>query len=181
MEVSSIRRYPVKPPRDKTRINENIRAKEVRLITEGNNLGVVAMENALKMANEQGLDLVEVASDANPPVCKIMDYGKYKYQKSKRTHEAKKSQHTIQVKEIKFRPKTEEHDFHFKLNHIKNFLAAKNKVKVTLIFRGREASHVHLGMRLLDRIVQEIDDLGVVEQSPQREGRVLVMILAPKN
>jgi translation initiation factor IF-3 len=179
LEVRSIRRYPVRI-QDKTRINENIRVKEVRLITEGNNLGVVDTEAALKMAGEQGLDLVEVAPEANPPVCKIMDYGKYKYQKSKRDHEAKKSQHIIHVKEIKFRPKTDEHDFQFKLDHIKKFLEAKNKVKVTLIFRGREASHIHLGMRLLDRIVQEIDELGIVEQSPQREGRVLVMILAPK-
>ncbi len=133
------------------------------------------------MAKEQGLDLVEVAPNARPPVCKIMDYGKYKYQKNKRDHDAKKSQHVIHVKEIKFRPKKDEHDFQFKLNHIIKFLEAKNKVKVTLIFRGREASHVHIGIRLLKRIEEETIDIGVVEQAPKREGRVLIMILAPKS
>jgi translation initiation factor IF-3 len=142
---------------------------------------VVALEDALNVASEQGLDLVEVAPDANPPVCKVMDYGKYKYQKSKRDHEAKKSQHVIHVKEIKLRPKTDEHDFQFKLSHIKKFLEAKNKVKVTLIFRGREASHAHLGIRLLERVAQEVGELGMVEQTPQKEGRMLVMILAPKH
>ncbi len=148
---------------------------------EGENVGLVALEAALKLAGDRGLDLVEVAPNASPPVCKVMDYGKYKYQKSKRDHEAKKSQHIIHVKEIKLRPKTDEHDFQFKLNHAKKFLEAKNKVKVTLIFRGREASHAYLGIRLLDRIAQEVVDLGVVEQSPKREGRLLVMILAPKH
>ncbi len=179
MEVSSIGKYPVRF-QDQTKINDNIKAREVRLITEGNNLGVVKLEAALEIASQQGLDLVEVAPDASPPVCKVMDYGKYKYQKNKRDHEAKKSQHIIHVKEVKFRPKTDEHDFQFKLDHIKKFLEAKDKVKVTLIFRGREASHVHLGIRLLDRVVEEIAELGVVEQHPKREGRVLVMILAPK-
>ncbi len=179
MEVSSIRKYPVRY-QDQTKINDQIKSKEVRLITEGNNLGVVKLEVALEMAGQQGLDLVEVAPDAKPPVCKIMDYGKYKYQKNKRDHDAKKSQHTIHVKEVKFRPKTDEHDFQFKLNNIKKFLAAKDKVKVTLIFRGREASHVHLGIRLLDRVVEEIADMGVVEQHPKREGRILVMVMAPK-
>lgn len=178
--MKGIRKYQARVV-DLTKINENIRAKEVRLVTEGNNMGVVTLEAALEIAGKQGLDLVEVASDADPPVCKVMDYGKYKYQKSKREHDAKKSQHIIHVKEIKLRPKTDDHDFNFKLNHIKKFLEAKNKVKVTLIFRGREASHVHLGIRLLDKIVQEIGELAVVEQTPKREGRVLIMILAPKN
>jgi translation initiation factor IF-3 len=144
-------------------------------------MGIVALETALKVANDEGLDLVEVASDANPPVCKVMDYGKYKYQKSKRDHEAKKSQHIIHIKEIKLRPKTDEHDFQFKLNHVRKFLEAKDKVKVTLIFRGREASHAYLGVRLLDRMAQEVADLGVVEHPPKQEGRLLVMILAPKH
>jgi len=163
-------------------VNEQIRAKEVLLIdAAGQKVGVVPIDKALEAAYEADLDLVEVAPNASPPVCKIMDYGKYKYQKSKREHEAKRSQHVIHVKEIKMRPKTGEHDYQFKLKHAKKFLEAKDKVKVTMIFRGRELMHPHVGKRLLDRMAEETADVGVVEQSPKLEGRTMVMILAPKH
>jgi len=165
-----------------TRINKEIRASQVRLIdAEGHNKGLVSLEAALAEAEKEGLDLVEVAPNADPPVCKIMDYGKYKYQKSKRDHEAKKSQHIIHIKEIKLRPKTDEHDFQFKLKHVKKFLEDKDKVKITLRFRGREMVHMHLGKKILDRMAEETAELGVVEQAPKIEGRLMTMVIAPKH
>ena len=132
------------------------------------------------MAAERGFDLVEVSPKADPPVCRIMDYGKYKYQISKKQHDAKKKQVVVKVKEVKMRPKTEEHDFRFKLKHARNFLEAGNKVKVTVQFRGREMAFVSLGIDLLNKFRQDAEDVGIVETEPRTEGRTALMILAPK-
>ena len=143
-------------------------------------MGIVPLEEALTRAAEEKLDLVEVAPKASPPVCRIMDYGKYKYMQSKKLQEAKKKQTTIQIKEVKIRPKTEEHDYQFKLRHIKRFLSEKNKAKVTIMFRGREIAHSELGLKVLERIIADIEEEGIVEQAPRLEGRNMVMILAPR-
>ncbi len=135
---------------------------------------------AIERARDYGMDLVEVAPSANPPVCRIMEYGKYKYEKSKREHAARKKQTVIVIKEIKFRPKTDEHDYQFKLKHIERFLQAKNKVKVVIRFRGREIIHMDKGMQILKRVCSELEDLAVVESGPKTEGRTMVMMLAPK-
>jgi translation initiation factor IF-3 len=148
---------------------------------DGDQLGIVSLAEALGRAEEEKLDLVEVAPKASPPVCKIMDYGKYKYQQSKKLQEAKKRQATIQVKEVKIRPKTEEHDYQFKLRHIKRFLNEKNKAKVTIMFRGREIAHSELGLRVLQRIIADTEEVAVVEQNPKLEGRNMIMILAPRS
>ncbi|MGA1844354.1 MAG: translation initiation factor IF-3 [bacterium] len=162
-------------------VNSGIRAEEVRVIdAEGRQLGILKLAQALVLAEEAGLDLVEVAPMAKPPVCKIMDYGKYKYQQHKRAQEAKKNQKVIHVKEIKLRPKTDDHDLQFKLNHARKFLEAGNKVKITIIFRGREMTHPDIGNVLLDRVASEIEELGMVEQRARLEGRNMTMILAPK-
>jgi translation initiation factor IF-3 len=162
-------------------INEQIRTSQVRLIgVDGSQLGVVSLAEALARASEEKLDLVEVAPKAAPPVCRIMDYGKYKYQQSKKSQEARKRQSVTQVKEVKIRPKTEEHDYQFKLRHIKRFLSEKNKAKVTIMFRGREITYSDLGLKMLARIVTETEDLAVVEQQPKLEGRNMVMVLAPR-
>jgi translation initiation factor IF-3 len=163
-------------------INWNIKASEVRVIdADGKQAGIMPLPEALRLAEEQGLDLVTVAANANPPVCRIMNYGKYKYQQSKRIQEARKHQTVIQVKEVKVRPRTEEHDFQFKLRHVKRFLSEGNKVKVSLLFRGREIVHPEFGKEVLERIIEESKDLMVVEQSPRLEGRNMVMILSPKH
>ena len=138
------------------------------------------MKKALELAALEELDLVEVAPNAEPPVCKIMDFGKFKYQQNKRTQEAKKKQTVIQVKEVKVRPKTDEHDLQVKIRHIKRFLGQKDKAKVTILFRGREIAYTELGMKVLERIREELKEDSVVEQSPKMEGRNMVMILAPK-
>jgi translation initiation factor IF-3 len=162
-------------------VNQKIRAPQIRLIGEdGTQLGIVPLEEALARAAEEKLDLVEVAPKASPPVCKIMDYGKYKYLQAKKLQEAKKKQTTIQVKEVKIRPKTEEHDYQFKLRHIKRFLSEKNKAKVTIMFRGREIAHSELGLKVLERIIVDIEEEGIVEQAPKLEGRNMIMILAPR-
>ena len=152
----------------------------VRLIDdEGEQLGIVAIDEALRNAAEKSLDLVEVSGKSDPPVCRIMDYGKFKYQASKKLHEAKKKQTIIKVKEIKLRPKTEEHDYQFKLKHAREFLTAGNKVKVTVQYRGREMAYTHLGIKLLVRFSDDTQDLGQVEQAAKAEGRTAHMILAP--
>lgn len=162
-------------------MNERIRAPEVRVIgPEGDQLGIMPIKQALDAAREDGMDLVEVAPNADPPVCKIMDYGKFKYQKSKRAQEAKKKQTVIQVKEVKFRPKTDEHDIQFKIRHIQRFLGQKDKVKVTILFRGREIAHKDRGMDVLKRVQEELEDMATVEMTPRMEGRTMIMILAPK-
>jgi len=162
-------------------VNWQIRAPEVRVIGhDGKQIGILPLKEAMKLAEEQGLDLVEVAPQATPPVCRIMNYGKYKYQQSKKIQEAKKHQTVIQVKEVKIRPRTEEHDLQFKLRHAKRFLSEGNKVKVSMLFRGREIAHPEMGRELLDRIIAELKDLMVIEQAPRLEGRSMVMLLAPK-
>jgi len=138
-------------------------------------------QQALQTAMSLGLDLVEVAPDANPPVCRIMDYGKYRYEQSKKEKDAKKKQSIIQVKEIKMRPKTDEHDLEFKTRHIERFLKEGNKAKVTMIFRGRELMHPDLGKRLLDKLAHDLKETAVIEQMPRLEGKNMVMILAPKH
>jgi translation initiation factor IF-3 len=162
-------------------INRNIRAKEVRVIDpDGNQIGVIPTYKAIAVANDFGLDLVEISPNAAPPVCKIMDYGRYKYETTKKKQEAKKKQTTFQLKEIKIRPKTGEHDLNTKINHIAKFLDRKDKVKVTVIFRGREITLTNLGRKLLEKIVQETEEIAIVEQPPKFEGRTMVMVLAPK-
>lgn len=147
---------------------------------DGNQVGVIPTYKALATAGDFGLDLVEISPNANPPVCKIMDYGRYKYEQTKKKQEAKKKQSTFQVKEIKIRPKTGEHDLKIKIGHIKKFIGKKDKVKVTVIFRGREISLSELGRNLLEKIAAETDDIAVVEQYPKFEGRTMMMILSPK-
>ncbi|MBW1695183.1 MAG: translation initiation factor IF-3 [Deltaproteobacteria bacterium] len=162
-------------------MNEAIRAKEVRVIDpEGQQIGILTRLEALSKASDFGLDLVEVSPNANPPVCKIMDYGRYKYEQTKKQQEAKKKQTTFQVKEIKIRPGTGEHDLQVKTGHIKKFLGKKDKVKVTVVFRGREISLKDRGRELLEQIAEETAELSVVEQNPKFEGRTMVMVLSPK-
>jgi len=168
------------PKGDQTRINETITAETVRLIgDDGEQLGILSTQDALRKAEEKNLDLVEVSGKSDPPVCRIMDYGKFKYQVSKKQHEAKKKQTIIKVKEIKLRPKTEEHDYQFKLKHARQFLEDGNKVKVTVQYRGREMAYTHLGIVLLERFLTDANDLGQVEQAAKAEGRTAHMILAP--
>jgi len=165
----------------RVRINWQIRAKEVRLIgADGTQLGIKPLEEALKAAETEGLDLVEIAPTAQPPVCRVMDYGKFKYEQSKKIQLAKKKQVIIQVKEVKFRPKTDEHDYQFKLRHIRRFLEDKDKVKVSIRFRGREIAFSGQAVNILNRIRAEIEDIGKIEYEPKMEGRDMVMIVAPK-
>ncbi|HET9581238.1 MAG TPA: translation initiation factor IF-3 [Gemmatimonadota bacterium] len=162
------------------RVNEQIRFSPVRLIDDkGEQVGVVPIEEAQATARERGLDLVEVAPTARPPVCRIMDYGRYKYEQAKADREARRKQHVTQMKEIKMRPNIEEHDFEFKTRHIKRFLEERNKVKVTIMFRGREMAHTENGREVLDDVIEEIGDLAVVEQAARLEGRNMFLILAP--
>ena len=158
-----------------------IRVKEVTVINdEGESMGVLQTRDALAMAQEQNLDLVEVAPFANPPVCKVMDYGKFKYKQSKRAHEAKKNQKVVHLKEVKFRPNTEEHDYGFKLKHVQRFLEHGDKAKVVIFFKGREIIHLENGQKILERILAATEEFAIVEQLPKKEGRTLVMVLAPK-
>lgn len=162
------------------RVNEEIDAPQVRLIgPDGQQVGIVSLREAFAVAEEAGLDLVEIAPTASPPVCKVMDYGKYRYQEQKKAQEARAKQKQIQVKEIKIRPGTDENDYQIKLRNLRRFLADGDKAKVTLRFRGRELAHQELGMRQLERIQQDLADIGVVEQMPKLEGRQMVMVIAP--
>ena len=147
---------------------------------EGGQLGIMAPQAALELAQSKGLDLVEVAPNSAPPVCRILDYGKYVYEQNKKQHDAKKKQRHIHVKEVKFRPKTEEHDYEFKRNHIDRFLKHGDKVKVSIMFRGREMQHLVYGRRILDRVILELDGVCIVEASPRVEGHFMSMILSPK-
>ena len=163
------------------RINREITAPEVRLVAEnGDQLGIKTVVEALRLAEESNVDLVEIAPLAVPPVCKLMDYGKFRYREQKKAHEAKLKQKQIQVKEIKFRPGTDEGDYKIKLNKLIQFLEEGDKAKVTLRFRGREMAHKEFGERLLERVRKDLDELAVVEQFPRLEGRQMVMVLAPK-
>jgi translation initiation factor IF-3 len=129
---------------------------------------------------DAGLDLVEVAPDARPPVCRLMDYGKYKYEEARKAREAKKKQHTVQIKEVKYRPGIEDHDYEFKTRHVRRFLEEGDKVKVTMMFRGRQMSHPKLGLDVLERVVADVEDIGKIESQPVREGRTMIMVLAPR-
>src|SRR6056297_379080 len=169
------------PARDTgPRVNDRIRAPEIRLIgADGENVGVVTPPRAMQMAEEAGLDLVEISPNATPPVCKIMDFGKYKYETQKRESEARKKQTTIQVKEVKFRPNTDTHDYDVKMRNVVKFQIGGDKVKVTLRFRGREMAHQNLGRELLERVAADVEGLGKVEDMPKMEGRQMVMMIGP--
>lgn len=158
-----------------------IRAKEVRVIDENSvQLGIMSPQQALAIAQQRDLDLVEVAPTANPPVCRIINYGKFQYQRSKRAHEARKHQKQVVIKEVKFRPKTDEHDFQFKKNHIVRFLAEGNKAKATVVYRGREVTHQEIGRKLMDRLIEELKEVAEIERPPKMEGYTLVTILQTK-
>jgi translation initiation factor IF-3 len=175
------RRFDRRPPeRDTTKINERIRVPEVRLIDdEGQQVGVLKTADALVFAQERDLDLVEVAPEARPPVCRVLDYSKYKYEQAQKLKQARKHQQQITVREIKFRPKIAEHDYDTKKHHVARFLKHKDKVKVTIMFRGREVTHPERGTMILDRLAEELAELGVVEQRPMQEGRNMTMMMAP--
>ncbi len=143
-------------------------------------VGILSTPEALAMAEEQGLDLVEVAANSRPPVCRIMDYGRFKYEESKRARKSKQKQHVTHLKEVKLRPKIEKHDYDFKLRHALKFLAARDKVKVTIIFRGRELAHIPLGRKILDRFVEDVGEFANVEVAPKMEGRTMSLVLSPK-
>ncbi|WP_051267404.1 translation initiation factor IF-3 [Nakamurella lactea] len=162
------------------RINDRIRVPEVRLVgAEGEQIGIVAVGEALRLAQAADLDLVEVAPAARPPVCKLMDYGKFKYESAQKAREARRNQVLTVIKEMKLRPKIDAHDYETKKGHVVRFLKAGDKVKVTIMFRGREQSRPELGFRLLQRLADDVADLGVVESSPKQDGRNMIMVLAP--
>jgi translation initiation factor IF-3 len=168
------------PERDTTRINERIRVPEVRLIDEtGKQVGVMKTDEALRYAQQRDLDLVEVAPEARPPVCRVLDYSKYKYEQAQKQKAARKHQQQINVREIKFRPKIAEHDYATKKGHVERFLRHKDKVKVTIMFRGREVTHPERGTMILDRLADDLGDLAVVEQRPIQDGRNMTMMLGP--
>ena len=175
------RRFDRQPPeRDTTRINERIRVPEVRLIDEtGAQVGVMRTQDALRLAQEKDLDLVEVAADAKPPVCRILDYSKYKYEQAQKAKSARKHQQQINVREIKFRPKIAQHDYDTKKGHVMRFLKARDKVKVTIMFRGREMAHPERGEMILNRLAEDLQELAIVEQRPQQDGRNMTMMLGP--
>lgn len=162
------------------RINNEITGATVRVIEEGNQLGVMPLSEALARAGKAGLDLVEVAPGADPAVCRIMDYGKFRYQQNKKLQDAKKSQTIIQVKEIRLRPKTESHDLEVKIRHIRKFLEEQNKVKISMMFRGREIAYTDIGRRIMEQIREALAEDCVVDQHPRVEGRNMIMIVAPK-
>src|SRR3982750_1677839 len=168
------------PERDSTRINERIRVPEVRLIDEsGQQVGIMKTQDALRQAQSRDLDLVEVAAGAKPPVCRILDYSKYKYEQNQKQKAARKHQQQINVREIKFRPKIAQHDYDTKKGHVERFLKGRDKVKVTIMFRGREMAHPERGEMILNRLAEDLGDLAVIEQRPQQDGRNMTMMLAP--
>ncbi|MBN2905615.1 MAG: translation initiation factor IF-3 [Rhodobacteraceae bacterium] len=169
------------PTRDTgPRVNDRIRANEIRLIgAEGENVGVVTPARGIEMAIEAGLDLVEISPNATPPVCKIMDFGKFKYETQKREAEARKKQKIIEIKEVKFRPNTDVHDYEVKMRNVFKFLENGDKVKVTLRFRGREMAHQNLGRELLERVAEDTKEIGKVENMPKMEGRQMIMMIGP--
>jgi translation initiation factor IF-3 len=168
-------------PQDLPKINERIRFPEIRVIdADGSQVGVISPQEALRLAEERELDLVLVSETAKPPVCRIMDYGKYKFEQEKKAREAKKKQHTADVKEVKMRYKIEEHDYQVRINQAQRFLKAGDKVKATITFRGREIQHAHLAESLLKRMIADLEPVGEVQQLPKREGRNMMMMIAPK-
>ncbi|CAA7611625.1 protein chain initiation factor IF-3 [Candidatus Terasakiella magnetica] len=169
------------PKNDGPRVNREIDVRSIRLVgADGEMIGVVTLREGLTMAEEAGLDLVEVSPNADPPVCKILDFGKFKYEAQKKKNEARKKQKVIEVKEIKLRPNIDDHDYGVKMRSMRNFLEEGDKVKVTLRFRGRELAHQDLGMKVLERVRDDLEDLGKVEQIPKMEGRQMVMVIAPR-
>jgi translation initiation factor IF-3 len=179
--VAVPRRFDRRPPeRDLTRINERIRVPEVRVIDdEGNQVGMMKTPDAVRFAQERDLDLVEVAPEAKPPVCRVLDYSKYKYEQAQKVKQARKHQQQITIREIKFRPKIAEHDYDTKKHHVERFLRHKDKVKITIMFRGREVTHPERGVMILDRLAEELSELGTVEQRPTQDGRNMTMMLGP--
>jgi translation initiation factor IF-3 len=175
------RRFDRRPPeRDTTRINERIEAPEVRLIgADGEQIGILSREDALALAREADLDLVVVAEQANPPVTRLLDYSKYKYEQEQKAKAARKHQQQINVREIKLRPKIADHDYETKKGHVERFLRQHDKVKVTIMFRGREQAYPERGRALLDRLFTDVEDLATIEQEPEQEGRNMTMLLAP--
>ena len=175
------KRFDRRPPeRDQTRINDRIRVPEVRLIgDDGQQIGVLSRDDALAYAQERDLDLVEVASEARPPVCRVLDYSKYKYEQEQKQKAARKHQQNVVIREIKFRPKIADNDYSTKRGHVERFLKHKDKVKVTIMFRGREVTHPERGEMILDRLAEDLAELAVVEQRPQQDGRNMTMMLAP--
>ena len=174
-------RAPPPVQKDGPRINEEIRVREVHLIdAEGHNLGNVQIADALAKAQEAGLDLVEISPNASPPVCKLLDFGKYKYQEQKKQAEARKKQKVVEVKEIKLRPMIDDHDYDVKMRSMKRFFEEGDKVKVTLRFRGREMAHQEIGVALLNRVKSDTATLAKIESEPRMEGRQMVMVLAPR-
>ncbi len=168
------------PERDDTRTNERIRVKEVRLIgDDGNQIGVVPIDKALEYARERDLDLVEVAAEARPPVCRVLDYSKYKYEQEQKAKAARKHQKQVNVREIKLRPKIADNDYETKKNHVVRFLSGEDRVKVTIMFRGREQSHPERGTALLMRLAEDVAELGTIEQRPIQDGRNMTMLLSP--
>jgi len=175
------RRFDRRPPeRDPTRINDRIRVPQVRLIgDDGNQVGVIDTDKALAYARERDLDLVEVAAEARPPVCRVLDYSKYKYEQEQKAKAARRHQKQVTVREIKFRPKIAEHDYATKKGHVERFLRHDDKVKITIMFRGREQSHPERGEQLLMRLADDLSDLGAIEQRPTQDGRNMTMMLGP--
>jgi translation initiation factor IF-3 len=175
------RRFDRQPPeRDTTRVNERIRVPEVRLIDDtGQQVGIMRTQDALRRAQEKDLDLVEVAAEAKPPVVRILDYSKYKYEQAQKAKSARKHQQQINVREIKFRPKIAQHDYDTKKGHVERFLKSRDKVKVTIMFRGREMAHPERGEMILNRLAEDLDELAIVEQRPQQDGRNMTMMLGP--
>jgi translation initiation factor IF-3 len=175
------RRFDRRPPeRDQTRINDRIRVPEVRLVGEdGKQIGVIKTSDALAYAQERDLDLVEVAPEARPPVCRVLDYSKYKYEQAQKVKAARKHQQQITIREIKFRPKIAQNDYETKKGHVERFLKSKDKVKVTIMFRGREVTHPERGVALLNKLAEELAEVAVVEQNPLQDGRNMTMMLAP--
>lgn len=173
-------RFDRRRPEQGLRINHRIRVPEIRVILEEEQLGIMPTHEALRLAEEKGLDLVEISPRAFPPVCRIMDYGKYKYEEAKKKQQARKKASTVETKEIKFRPKTEEHDMDFKVKHVRRFLEGGNKVRLAVVFRGREITHPQTGMAVLNRVVERCGDIATVEATPNMEGRRMIMVIAPK-
>jgi translation initiation factor IF-3 len=175
------RKFDRRPPeRDQTRVNDRIRVPEVRLVGEdGKQIGVVKTSDALAYAQERDLDLVEVAPEARPPVCRVLDYSKYKYEQAQKQKAARRHQQQITIREIKFRPKIAQNDYDTKKGHVTRFLLGKDKVKITIMFRGREVTHPERGISLLDRLAGELGDIAVIEQAPLQDGRNMTMLLAP--
>jgi len=173
-------RFDRRRPEAGLRINHRIRVPEIRVILDEEQLGILPTHEALRLAEEKGLDLVEISPRAFPPVCRIMDYGKYKYEEAKKKQQARKRASTVETKEIKFRPKTEGHDMDFKVKHVRRFLEGGNKVRLAVVFRGREITHPQTGMAVLNRVVEMCSDIAAVEATPNMEGRRMIMVIAPK-